>query len=110
MSGGGKERAKNGRGLLDGGDVGGGASLGSGKEASATKLDGKKRLIACWVGETSSEEARESRELEDVKIVVDGAERLGVARAKTVCHFGEGVAMTQQAVFQLRIVEEVKIV
>ena len=84
--------------------------MGGGKEAGAAEFDGEKRLIARWIVEGSTKKTRESRELEGVEIVVDRGKRLGVAGTETVRHFREGVAMTQQAVLQLRIVEERKIV
>ena len=62
------------------------ASLRGGYEAGAAQLDGEKRLTACWVGKRSTKETGESRKLECVEVVVDGAKRMRVACMEVVRH------------------------
>ena len=90
-----EKRANDGRGLFEGGNVGGRADLSGGEKASSTKFDGEEGLISGRIVEIPANDANKRMELEGVKVVVDGREGEWVGGAERVVHFGEREAMTK---------------
>ena len=91
--------------LLDRGDEGSGACLGSGGKTGAAEFNREEGLDASRVSERSTENEMEGGELEGVKMREDGKKRFGVAGAETVGQFREGETEAEQAIFELGVVE-----
>ena len=70
--------------------------MGSRAKAATARLHRKEGLSPRRLIQLAAEKERKGGELERIKILVDGEEMKGVARAKTIRQLGERETLTQQ--------------